>query len=146
MEQSKDSKTPRIQDQLCFALYTTSRAFTKTYATLLEEMGVTYPQYLVLLVLFEKENQTIQQIADDLKIESATATPLIKRMEALGLVTRQRSVEDERRVLVSLTQKGLNYRNQTMEIPEKLGCLANISEPQAQELIKELNEIRAQLG
>ncbi|MEM7445435.1 MAG: MarR family transcriptional regulator [Pseudomonadota bacterium] len=105
-------------------------------------MGITYPQYLVLLVLWEAGPLPVQHIADKLEIEGATATPLIKRMEAIGLVTRTRSAEDERRVLVGLTDKGETYRHKSVDIPERLGCIVNLSDSQAGKLLQELNAIR----
>ncbi|QBF32549.1 MarR family winged helix-turn-helix transcriptional regulator [Thalassococcus sp. S3] len=133
---------PLLQDQLCFALYATSRAFTKAYAELLSDLGVTYPQYLTLLVLWQHGDLGVQQIAEKLEIEGATATPMIKRMEALGLVTRTRSKADERSVVVSLTNAGQALREKASDIPERLGCLVNVGGDQAQKLIKELNAIR----
>lgn len=105
-------------------------------------MGVTYPQYLVLLVLWQHEELLVQQIADALEIEGATATPLIKRMETMGLVTRERSKKDERAVVVSLTAKGDALREKASSIPERLGCAVNVGPEQAQRLINELNAIR----
>ena len=142
MPNSDDVDTPHLSNQLCFALYATSRAFTKIYAQLLKDMGVTYPQYLVLLILWEKGDLTVQKIADELEIESATATPLIKRMEKLGLVTRTRSTEDERRVVVRQTQRADRFREQAKSIPHQLGCAVNVTESQALKLLNELNTIR----
>ena len=135
-------ETPLLQDQLCFALYATSRAFTKAYAELLGDLGVTYPQYLTLLVLWQHGELPVQQIAEKLEIESATATPMIKRMESLGLVTRTRSEKDERSVLVALTQKGESLRQKAQDIPQRLGCAVNVKDGQAKKLMKELNAIR----
>ena len=145
MPAETSTKTPLLKDQLCFALYATSRAFTKVYAPLLKDMGVTYPQYLILLVLWEKGPQTIHKLAKELEIEGATATPLIKRMETLGLVTRERCKEDERRVLAKLTDLGESYREKSVGIPTDLGCAVNVSEAQAKKLLTELNAIRATL-
>lgn len=146
MPTDNSNETPLLRDQLCFALYATSRAFTKLYASLLEELGVTYPQYLVLLVLWEKGPLPILQIAGELEIEGATATPLIKRMESLGLVSRDRSAKDERRVVVSLTENGENLRKKSCVIPEQLGCAAGIDEKQAQKLLHEINAIRGSVS
>lgn len=138
----EEKSAPLLQEQLCFALYATSRAFTKVYAKLLADMGVTYPQYLVLLALWETDGLTVQKIADRLEIEGATATPLIKRMEKLNLVSRQRCAEDERRVLVRLTDLGQSHRQKAMAIPEALGCISQLSTERANRLIADLNEIR----
>ncbi len=135
-------KTPLLQDQLCFALYATSRAFTKAYSDLLADLGVTYPQYLTLLVLWQHGELPVQQIAEKLEIEGATATPMIKRMESMGLLTRTRSEKDERSVVVSLTDKGEALRKTALDIPKRLGCAVNVKDGQAKKLMKELNAIR----
>lgn len=142
MPDGSNTQTPLLQDQLCFALYATSRAFTKAYGELLKDLGVTYPQYLVLLVLWQHGELLVQQIADKLEIEGATATPLIKRMQAMGLVDRERSKIDERAVIVSLTAKGNSLREKAADIPERLGCAVNVDNDQAQKVLKELNAIR----
>ncbi|GGX71116.1 MarR family transcriptional regulator [Tateyamaria omphalii] len=142
MPDGSTPQAPLLQDQLCFALYATSRAFTKAYADLLGDLGVTYPQYLTLLVLWQHGDLAVQQIAEKLEIEGATATPMIKRMETLGLVTRTRSKKDERSVVVSLTDAGKALRDKAGDIPERLGCIVNVDGDQAQRLIKELNAIR----
>lgn len=146
MSETSNAKAPLLSKQLCFALYATSRAFTKVYASLLEEMGITYPQYLVLLVLWEKDGVPVQYIADQLEIEAATATPMIKRMENLDLLVRQRSTKDERQVLIHLSEKGEAYRQKAVDIPDQLGCRVNVSNAQAMKLLKELNAIRANIG
>jgi DNA-binding MarR family transcriptional regulator len=139
------NETPLLRYQLCFALYATSRAFTKIYASLLAEMGITYPQYLVLLILWEENGLTIQKIADRLELEGATTTPLIKRMEAQGLLTRQRSAEDERKVLVHLTERGESFRGRAAEIPNALGCAVGVESEESEKLRRELNEIRTRI-
>jgi MarR family transcriptional regulator, organic hydroperoxide resistance regulator len=138
-------KAPLLRDQLCFALYATSRAFTKTYASLLSDLGVTYPQYLVLLILWENDGLTIQQIANQLELEGATTTPLIKRMEKIGLVSRQRCSLDERRVLVHLTPRAESFRERASAIPEALGCAVGVSAETAGNLLNELNKIRSDI-
>jgi MarR family transcriptional regulator, organic hydroperoxide resistance regulator len=142
---AENTDTPRLHEQLCFALYATSRAFTKLYGGLLAEMGITYPQYLVLLVLWEEDGLTVNHIADRLEIEGATATPLIQRMEKLGLVTRHRSSEDERCVLVSLTKTANSYRERARQIPQALGCAAGVSPLEAKRILDDLNRIRANI-
>lgn len=96
----------RLDEQICFTLYATSMAITRAYKPLLDELGLTYPQYLVLSVLGEADGLTIGGIASRLDLESSTVTPLVKRLEAAGLVTRTRGVEDERRVAVAMTEAG----------------------------------------
>lgn len=131
-----------IEDQLCFALYSTSRAITKHYAPLLEAMGVTYPQYLTLMVLWTQDGLTIREVADRLELEAATTTPLVQRLEKLGLVSRQRSTEDERRVNVFLTTKGKRYYQKARPIPEAARCSVGVSKTKAKELISEMRAIK----
>lgn len=95
-----------LENQLCFSLYSTSMAITRAYKPVLDELGLTYPQYLVLLVLWEGDGRTVGAIADRLSLESSTVTPLVKRLETGGLVARKRDEADERRVFVHLTDKG----------------------------------------
>ena len=112
--------TLRLEEQLCFALYSASRAVTSAYRPLLDELDLTYPQYLVLLVLWEDEACSIGQLGDRLHLDSGTLSPLIKRLEAAGLVRRQRSVTDERRVDVTLTADGRALEDWAACIPERL--------------------------
>lgn len=95
-----------LENQLCFSLYSTSIAITRAYKPVLDELGLTYPQYLVLLVLWDEDGRTVGQIAERLSLESSTVTPLVKRLETAGLVARKRDEVDERRVFVHLTGKG----------------------------------------
>jgi len=106
-----------LDSQLCFSLYATSLAVTRTYKPLLDRLGITYPQYLVLLALWEDGKRTVGAIAARLGLDSSTVTPLVKRLEAAGLVTRLRNPQDERQVTVHLTERGSALR-------EDCGCLA----------------------
>jgi len=107
---------PTLDELMCFSLYSASMAINRTYKPLLDELGITYPQYLVLNVLWDEDGQTVGAIAERLSLESSTITPLVKRLEAASLVTRKRHKKDERRVLVSLTARGREMR-------QKSGCL-----------------------
>ncbi|MBY5933508.1 MarR family transcriptional regulator [Tateyamaria omphalii] len=140
-------KTPPLLDQqLCFALYSTSRAITKVYADLLHDLGLTYPQYLAMLVLWEKDGLSIQEIADRLQLEGATTTPLIQRIVRLGLVEKRRSTTDERRLGVFLTEEGRSLGARASDVPEQLGCALNISETKARALLAEIKELRAAIA
>ncbi len=142
-QKNKDNENLlKIDHQLCFALYSTSRAITKQYATLLEGLGVTYPQYLVLLILWEEDGLSIQQIAQALELESATTTPLIQRMEKPALLVRKRSEEDERRVQVSLTTKGKRLKRKALSIPNQLGCALDDDHNRAVTLLHEMQSIK----
>ena len=103
-------ETPPLADQLCFDLYAASRAITAAYRPALTALGLTYPQYLVLIVLWERGSCTVREIADELRLDHGTLTPLLRRMEVSGLVARHRDHADERFVVVSLTDKGDELR------------------------------------
>ncbi|MEL0636070.1 MULTISPECIES: MarR family winged helix-turn-helix transcriptional regulator [Marinomonas] len=133
----------KLEDQLCFALYSASRAITKQYKVLLKEIGVTYPQYLALMVLWQKDGILIQELASALELESATTTPLVQRLEKLELVKRQRSAEDERRVHIFLTDKGRQQHQKALEIPHALGCATGLNEERATLLINEMKSIKS---
>ncbi len=106
-----------LDRQLCFALYSTSLAMTKAYKPMLDELGLTYPQYLVMLVLWEHERLTVSELGNRLALDSGTLTPLLKRLEGAGLVSRRRDAEDERRVLVAFTEAGCKLRQSAVGIP-----------------------------
>ena len=131
-----------IEDQLCFALYSTSRAITKEYAILLDSMGITYTQYLAMMVLWKQDGILLQDIANGLQIDQATATPLVQRLEKLGLVTRNRSIQDERKVQVFLTPKGKSLYKTALTVPSSVGCAIGVDNKKAKELIAEMNQIK----
>lgn len=110
----------KLKNQLCFPLYAASRLVTREYQPHLDEMEITYPQYLVLLVLWENDNLTVNEISSILILNTNTITPLLKRMETQGLVTRLRSKDDERVVVVSLTEKGEQLKKKAAKIPENI--------------------------
>ena len=111
----------KLENQLCFRLYTASRLLTQAYHPLLSEYGLTYPQYLVLLVLWEKDEQPVNDIAKRLLLETNTVTPLLKRMEAEGIVTRSKGEEDARQIIVKLTKKGRDLQKKLTHVPETMG-------------------------
>ena len=117
----------RLDRQLCFALYGAANRVTRLYRPLLDALGLTYPQYLAMLVLWEQSPRTVGALGDALDLDSSTLTPLLKRLEAGGLITRARDPEDERRVIVSLTDRGLALRDQAATIPEKILCQMDLS-------------------
>lgn len=135
----------RLDDQLCFALYSTSLAMTKLYKPLLEPLGLTYPQYLALLVLWERDGQSVGELGERLFLDSGTLTPLLKRMEAAGWLQRERAAEDERRVIVSLTPAGLALRQQARAVPRALAKASGCSTDELIELTQRLQQLRAQL-
>ncbi|WP_441622711.1 MarR family winged helix-turn-helix transcriptional regulator [Cupriavidus sp. RAF12] len=135
----------QLDRQLCFALYSTSLAMTKIYKPILGELGLTYPQYLVMLVLWENESPTVSELGARLSLDSGTLTPLLKRLEAAGLVDRLRDTEDERRVLVSLTDAGRSLRASATGIPEKMLCATQCSIEEIQFLTARLHALRSTL-
>jgi len=111
-----------LENQLCFAMYSASLAMTKVYKKILKDLDITYPQYLVMLVLWEKDEVTVSDLGSKLFLDSGTLTPLLKRMEAMGLLHRARDTEDERRVVVRLSQDGRALRKRATAVPERLMC------------------------
>ena len=108
----------KLGNQLCFRLYTVSRLLTQAYRPLLEPLGLTYPQYLVMMVLWEQDNQTVGDICHRLMLDTNTLTPMLQRMEREGLVVRTHGISDGRQTLVSLTKKGIHLENRAKDIPE----------------------------
>ncbi|CAH0242768.1 MarR family winged helix-turn-helix transcriptional regulator [Peribacillus simplex] len=120
--QSKIEKV--LEDQLCFLLYASSREMTKKYKPLLDKLEVTYPQYLVLLLLWEQDTLTVKKLGELLALDSGTLTPMLKRMEQNGLIVRKRSSEDERSVMIKLTEKGLGLQEEACFIPDRISAMS----------------------
>lgn len=120
--------------QLCFALYSASRAMTAAYRPILSELNLTYPQYLVLLVLWEEDQVTVRRLGERLQLDSGTLSPLLKRLEANGFIRRERSLHDERQVEVTLTPAGRKLEGKAQCIPERLGAQTGITEQEAADL------------
>jgi len=110
----------KLENQLCFALVTAARNVVALYRPILEPLGLTHPQYLVMLALWEKAPRTLNELAVDLALEPATASPLVKRLESEGLVARQRSTEDERRLEITLTTAGAALRERAVDVPRRV--------------------------
>lgn len=135
----------RLDHQLCFALYSASLAMTKLYKPLLDELGLTYPQYLALLVLWEQDGVTVSDLGERLYLDSGTLTPLLKRMEAAGLVSRLRDAADERRVLIRLTAGGRQLKARALRIP---GCVLQAAQcdvAEAMALTSQIQTLRNRL-
>ncbi|MCK2016627.1 MULTISPECIES: MarR family winged helix-turn-helix transcriptional regulator [Peribacillus] len=113
-----------LEDQLCFLLYASSREMTKKYKPLLDKLEVTYPQYLVLLLLWEQDTLTVKKLGELLALDSGTLTPMLKRMEQNGLIVRERSTEDERSVMIKLTEKGLGLQEDACFIPDRISAMS----------------------
>ena len=134
-----------LEDQLCFALYAASRAMTAAYAPLLEGLDLTYPQYLVLLVLWDHDGERVSHIGERLQLDSATLTPLLKRLEARGLVERRRSAADERVVEVFLTAEGKRLKRRAAEIPLRVFAKSGLTGPELAALRATLQDLTRRL-
>ena len=136
----------KLDNQLCFALYSTHLAFNQKYRKLLAPLGITYPQYLVMLVLWEKDQVTVSEIGKKLFLESSTLTPMLKRLEKMELISRQRSEQDERQVFIFLTEKGKKLKEQAQTIPEIILELTPCSLQSLSDLKHQLDDLRAKLN
>lgn len=136
----------QLDRQLCFALYSSSLAMTKIYKPLLAPLGLTYPQYLVMLVLWEADGLSVSQLGQRLSLDSGTLTPLLKRLEALGHIERRRASDDERRVDIFLTPSGRKLRTQALDIPSQLACASACELDELVTLTRRLHQLRQQLN
>jgi DNA-binding MarR family transcriptional regulator len=135
----------QLDRQLCFALYSTSLAMTKLYKPLLAPLGLTYPQYLALLALWERDGMSVSELGARLHLDSGTLTPLLKRLEAAGWVQRRRAADDERRVLIALTPAGRELRGKARCIPEQLNRNAGTPLADVAQLTRQLQQLRERL-
>lgn len=138
----EEDVTPRVEQQLCFAVYATLHAVHKAYAPLLASIGLTYPQYLVMLVLWEGDGITVKAIGERLHLDSGTLTPLLKRLEASGFLGRARDPKDERQVRVTLSQKGRDLRRPASHISAQMERSMGRSPDDLKSVRKELRRIR----
>lgn len=135
-----------LDDQLCFALYAASRTMTARYRPLLDELGLTYPQYLVMLVLWEERRATVSRIGHRLRLESGTLSPLLKRLETAGLVYRERDTRDERSVVIGLTRAGQGLHRRAGRVPERLAASVTIDHKAATRLVAQLQDLTNSLA
>lgn len=140
-----DADVLALDNQFCFALYSTSLAMTKTYKVLLDKLGLTYPQYLVMLVLWKKDDVLVKDIGEQLLLDSGTLTPLLKRLEILGLLTRIRDEQDERQVRIALTREGRNLKRKAITIPSQVLCATGKSRDALLDLRAQLMQVRRDL-
>lgn len=136
----------RLDNQVCFALYSASLAMTKLYKPLLDTIGLTYPQYLVMLVLWEQDGLTVSDLGERLFLDSGTLTPLLKRLETQGHIARLRDVQDERRVRITLTAEGRGLRSQAEVIPQCVLQSSQCSLPELAALTGQLKNLRDKLN
>lgn len=135
----------RLDNQFCFALYSASLAMTKTYKPFLENLNLTYPQYLVMLILWEQDYILVKEIGERLFLDSGTLTPLLKRLEAAGLIERTRDPDDERQVRITLTRNGRALKRKAHEVPFQVLCASGQTPEQLMHLRKLLSDVREDL-
>jgi DNA-binding MarR family transcriptional regulator len=139
-----------LGNQICFAVYSTAHAFNRVYKPLLDKLGLTYPQYLVMMVLWERDGVAVKAIGEKLFLDSGTLTPLLKRLEAAELVKRTRSTEDERQVLIALTPKGQALKDQARAVPQAIlsrsACSVGDLMTMKNELVALRDKLNAALG
>ena len=131
----------RLENQLCFPLYACSREVIKRYKPFLDKLDLTYTQYIAMMVLWEKKTVTVKELGGYLYLDSGTLTPLLKKMEAKGLITRRRSGEDERSLIVSLTDKGAQLRDEALDVPVQMSKCVMLEPGEAQELYRLLYKL-----
>ena len=131
----------RLENQLCFPLYACSRETIKLYKPFLDEIDLTYTQYIAMMVLWEKESVTVKELGEALYLESGTLTPLLKKMETKGLIRRRRSEQDERSLIVSLTEEGMALRERALAVPRQMASCVRLEPDEAQELYRLLYKL-----
>ncbi|MHC2108876.1 MULTISPECIES: MarR family transcriptional regulator [unclassified Methylobacterium] len=135
-----------LDNQLCYALYAAAHRMTKSYRPLLERLGLTYPQYLVLLVLWEQDGVTVSEIGRRLRLDSGTLTPVLKRLESAGFLARTRRQSDEREVEIALTPRGAALRSEAVTVRESVMCQLDLSEPEIRALRRDLGALIERLS
>lgn len=138
MEKDIRDEALKLDNQLCFPLYAAARKITSSYAPVLKPLGLTYTQYLVMLVLWENDNVMVGDLGKKLYLDTGTLTPLLKKLEEHGLITRRRCPDDERCVRVSLTKKGRDLKVQAREIPQKISSCITLEPEEALQLYRTL--------
>ncbi|MFF7263455.1 MarR family winged helix-turn-helix transcriptional regulator [Streptomyces sp. NPDC008159] len=135
----------RLDRQICFSLHAASRAFNGVYRVVLKELGITYPQYLVMLVLWEQGELPVKKLGEYLRLDSGTLSPLLKRLEAAGLVRRERSARDERSVEVRLTEEGTALRERALAVPRRIVSATTFDVDEIRDLRDRLDRLTAAL-
>lgn len=131
----------KLDNQVCFSLYAASREIIKLYKPVLDKFNLTYTQYIAMLVLWEDEKSTVKDIGKRLHLDSGTLTPLLKKIESMGLITRYRDIKDDRVVVVELTEKGRSLKNDILEVPNEIVCKVNMPIEKLGILKKHLDEL-----
>ena len=141
MLMDKKYEALRLENQLCFPLYACSRETIKLYKPFLDEIDLTYTQYIAMMVLWEKESVTVKELGEALYLDSGTLTPLLKKMEAKGLIRRRRSEQDERSLIVSLTEEGTALRERALDVPHQMASCVRLEPEEVQELYRLLYKL-----
>ena len=136
----------RLDNQICFAVYSAAHAFNRVYKPLLDRLGLTYPQYLVMLVLWQRDGVPVKEIGERLHLDSGTLTPLLKRLEQAGLVKRTRSTEDERQVLIRLTAQGNGLKDKARAVPPSILAASQCSVAELTAVKNEIVALRDRLN
>ncbi|MEL4069697.1 MarR family transcriptional regulator [Ochrobactrum sp. GPK 3] len=136
----------KLSNMVCFAIYSTANALTRAYQPILSKLDLTYPQFLVMLVLWEKDDQTVSEIGAKLNLDSGTLTPLLKRLETAGRITRRRDPRDERQVRITLTEEGLALHKAAEAVPDQIFCALGQPVDDLKELRSRLLDIRSNLA
>lgn len=144
MEDQRE-KALRLENQLCFALYVSSKEIIRKYKPLLDPIGLTYTGYITMLALWEKDNVTVKELGEQLYLDSGTLTPMLKKLEQQGLLKRTRGM-DERTVFINLTKEGKELKKEALEFPEKMGCNLNLSLPESKQMLSNLHKIMTDLN
>lgn len=146
MQNKKTAKGPRLDNQLCFAIYGAAHAFNRAYKPLLEPLGLTYPQYLVMMVLWEEDGQSVKAIGERLGLDSGTLSPLLKRLQQAGYVARERSSGDERQVIISLTETGAALQQKAANVMQSIGIATGCTREEIETMRERLHALRRQLA
>jgi MarR family transcriptional regulator, organic hydroperoxide resistance regulator len=136
----------RLDNQICFAIYSAAHAFNRVYKPLLDRLGLTYPQYLAMLVLWEHDGVAVKEIGERLFLDSGTLTPLLKRLEASGLIKRTRSTQDERKVLIALTPQGQALKDRARSVPLSILAASQCSVSELSDIKSEIAALRDRLN
>ncbi len=137
----KDYSALKLENQLCFPLYACSKEVVKKYKPYLDELDLTYTQYITMMVLWDKKTVNVKELGEELYLDSGTLTPLLKKLESKGYIVRERSKNDERNVLVSITEKGDALKDEAIEVPYKMVQCVHLTKEEAQELYRLLHKL-----
>ena len=135
----------KLENQLCFPLYACSKEVVKRYKPFLDELDLTYTQYITMMVMWDKKSINVKELGESLFLDSGTLTPLLKKLEAKGYISRERSKEDERNLIVSITKKGEKLKEKAVDVPVKMGQCVNLTSEEAKTLYKLLYKLLGEI-